>query len=72
MLHGIINFNLMHQIKTNPSLLPMIVIGGIGSILAVLSSIRHLVKDPDVVIDRKHNPKPWDSKTANGNDYYCL
>ena len=48
------------QLKKNYSLLPLVVMICGASVLIFGSSFRHLTKNPDVIIDRVHNPKPWE------------
>jgi hypothetical protein len=65
----LINFSLKKQLKSNYSLYPLVLIGFLGISMAVFQSIRTLIRSPDVVINRKKNPKPWEKFVKNDGEY---
>ena len=66
MLHDIFKFNFIHTLKTNYSLIPLVLVTGFSLSLVLASSIRNLIWNPDVVIDRRHNPRPWEKLIDKG------
>jgi NADH dehydrogenase (ubiquinone) 1 alpha subcomplex subunit 4 len=55
-----IEFPMMKQIKGNYSLLPIVLIVGFGMGLSVFAMGRNLLRSPDVSINRRGNPKPYE------------
>jgi hypothetical protein len=60
MFHDIIKLDVWRQVKGNYSLVPLVGLNIFCVTIAFMSGLRTLIKSPDVVIDRKRNPKPWD------------
>ena len=65
----LIDFQFIKQLKSNYSLYPLVCIGFLGVGMALFQSIRTLVKSPDVVINRKKNPKPWNKFIKDDGQY---
>jgi hypothetical protein len=66
MLHDIISFKFFHNMKTNSYLIPLVGITGFAVSLVFAISVRNLLKNPDVIIDRRHNPRPWEKLIDEG------
>ncbi len=56
----IFKFEVFKQIKGNHSLLPIAVTTFFGFAIGVFTALRTLTQSPDVIIDRKHNPRPYE------------
>ena len=48
------------QIKSNYSLLPIAFTAAFGVAIGVFTIMRTLYQSPDVIIDREHNPRPYE------------
>uniref|UniRef100_UPI00398F768C cytochrome c oxidase subunit NDUFA4-like n=1 Tax=Pristiophorus japonicus TaxID=55135 RepID=UPI00398F768C len=53
--------SMLRQLKTHPSLIPLLVFIGVGSFGASLYLLRLAVRNPDVSWNRKNNPEPWNN-----------
>ncbi|XP_078080582.1 cytochrome c oxidase subunit NDUFA4-like [Mustelus asterias] len=53
------------QIKSHPSLIPLFVFIGTGSLGASMYLLRLALRNPDVSWDRKGNPEPWNKIEPN-------
>ena len=54
------DFSLGKQLKKNYSLYPIVFIGIFGISLSAFQIIRTLSRSPDVAINKKGNPKPYE------------
>ena len=54
-------FQMVKQLKKNYSLYPIVFIGIFGMGLASFQIIRTLIRSPDVSINRRGNPNPYDN-----------
>ncbi len=54
------DFQLLKQVRQSYSLIPIVFVSFLGISFAVFQSTRTLIKSPDVIINRKKNPHPWD------------
>ena len=70
MLHGIINFNVIKHVKSNPSLLPLLGVTTFGVSMIILNVIRTLAFSPDIVIRKRSNPRPWNHPYDKGEFVY--
>ena len=61
MVKGLVSFNIKKHLKGNYSLIPLVAVGIFGLSIMTASSLRTLIMNPDVIIDRKNNPKPLDT-----------
>jgi NADH dehydrogenase (ubiquinone) 1 alpha subcomplex subunit 4 len=52
--------SLVHQLKRNYSLVPLVCLGFFGVSIGIFTITRTLMKSPDVSIDRKGNPRPYE------------
>ena len=50
----------MKHLKGNYSLIPLVGVLGFGCVLAILQSGRQMFKNPDVVWNRRGNPRPYE------------
>ena len=57
------------QLKNNYSLYPMFFIGCLGIGLASFSIVRTLLRSPDVQIDRRGNPAPYEKLIGPDGKY---
>lgn len=53
-------FELLSQLKRNYSLVPIFFIGVFGMSLSAFAIFRTLARSPDLSINRRGNPKPYD------------
>ncbi len=60
MFYNLIRPNVWQQLKGNYSLAPLVGLNIFCVTLALASGLRTLVKSPDVIVDRRHNPRPWE------------
>ncbi len=61
---GVIIKNARHiidVIRNNYSIMPLATINMFAISLGVATILRTLMKSPDVIIDRRHNPTPWEN-----------
>lgn len=59
-LGRLFNFTVGKQIKKNYALLPIVVCGIFGISLSSFAIIRTLIKSPDVSVNRRSNPRPYE------------
>jgi len=57
--------SLVNQVKRNYSLIPLVCLGVFGISIGVFSITRTLMKSPDVSIDRRGNPRPYEQMLDN-------
>ena len=63
-----IDFPIMKQVRKNYSLFPIVVVVGFGCALSAFAIVRTLTRSPDVSINRRGNPKPYEYlETKDGN-----
>jgi len=48
------------KFKTHRGLVPLFGIIAAGCVMCAASCIRTLMKDPDIIINRRGNPEPWE------------
>ncbi|XP_067825127.1 cytochrome c oxidase subunit NDUFA4-like [Heptranchias perlo] len=51
----------VRQVKSHPSLIPLFVFIGAGSLGASMYLLRLALRNPDVSWNRKNNPEPWNN-----------
>ncbi|XP_020384566.1 cytochrome c oxidase subunit NDUFA4 [Rhincodon typus] len=55
----------IRQVKSHPSLIPLFIFIGTGSLGASMYLLRLAVRNPDVSWNRKNNPEPWNKIAPN-------
>jgi hypothetical protein len=63
------DFQLTKQIRQSYSLIPIVFVSFLGLSFAVFQSMRTIIKSPDVIINRRKNPHPWDRLYADDGEY---
>jgi NADH dehydrogenase (ubiquinone) 1 alpha subcomplex subunit 4 len=59
------------SLKKHPSLIPLLVCLGGGSIMAFAYTMRLATRNPDVTWDRKNNPYPWQKYEGKQYKFYA-
>lgn len=63
----IVEFTMGKQLRKNYSLLPIVFIGVFGMGLSAFAIIRTLARSPDVSINRRGNPRPYEKYLTEEN-----
>ena len=58
--------SLAKQVKSNYALTPLVFIIGLGCGLASFQIIRSLIRSPDLHVNRRANPDPWNKLEKEG------
>jgi hypothetical protein len=57
---GLMYFPVRKQLRNNYSLIPLVACVGFGCALAAFHGFRLMFRSPDVVVNRKGNPRPYE------------
>jgi hypothetical protein len=66
MTKGLFTFEFVKQCRSNYSLIPMVGVAGLGVSMFVMNIFRNLAKNPEIVVDKRHNPRPWEKLVDEG------
>jgi hypothetical protein len=66
MVKSLASFNFKKHLKGNYSLIPLVAVGIFGLSIMAASSLRHFIKNPDVIINRKNNKKLLETSIDEG------
>ena len=61
---------LLKQVKANYSLYPLVFIGCLGVGLASFQIVRSLIRSPDVHVNKRNNPDPWNKLQGEDGQYH--
>ena len=62
----LVEFTMMKQLRKNYALIPIVLVGAFGMGLCAFQITRTLTTSPDVSINRKGNPKPYENFIRDG------
>ena len=65
----LIDFQIFKQLKTNHYLIPIVFLSFLGVGMGVFEAVRTLIKSPDVIIDRRKDPQPWNKLETDDGKY---
>ena len=66
---SLFEFTVFKTLKANYSLYPIVFIALFGSSLAAFQITRSLLKSPDVHVNRRANPDPWNKYETDDGKY---
>lgn len=67
--HKLFDIQVIKQLKANYSLYPIAFIAMFGVSLASFQIIRSLTRSPDVHVNRRANPDPWNKYISDDGKY---
>lgn len=58
--------DVIKQVRGNYALVPLVLTIGFGSLICGWHCLRQITRNPDIIINRKGNPKPYESLENEG------
>ena len=59
-------FDIMRQVKNNYALVPLVFVIGFGTFLCSWQMLRTVTKNPDIIVNRRDNPHPYERLEKDG------